>query len=227
MSSKHSSITHLPFWHEKEENEYVLFCINIFLATKFLSLKNIYLYIKTQLLWDVFPPYYCLNWIILLLASGASLVAQERICLQCRRCRFDPWVWKIPWTRKWQPPPVFLPGKSQGQRILVGYTVHGVQRVWHDLATKSPPLLLAPMCRHMSKLLSKFIKTRSCLTNWNVTSYQTFKLSWPSSLKKTCCFLCWGRVVPPHPATYLSFYFLFKSVFPESGRLQNLDYFSL
>ena len=30
---------------------------------------------------------------------------------QCRRCRFDPWVRKIPWRRKWLPTPVFLPGK--------------------------------------------------------------------------------------------------------------------
>ena len=43
----------------------------------------------------------------------------------CWRCRFDLWVRKIPWRRKWQPTPVFLPGKSQGQRGLVGdYTVH-------------------------------------------------------------------------------------------------------
>ena len=27
----------------------------------------------------------------------------------CRRCRFDPWVRKIPWRRAWQPLPVFLP----------------------------------------------------------------------------------------------------------------------
>ena len=27
---------------------------------------------------------------------------------------------EIPWRRKWQPTPVFLPGKSQGQRNLVG-----------------------------------------------------------------------------------------------------------
>ena len=40
----------------------------------------------------------------------------------CRRCRFDPWVGKIPWRRKWQPPLVFLPGKSQGQKSLVGYS---------------------------------------------------------------------------------------------------------
>ena len=41
-----------------------------------------------------------------------SLVAQwGRICLQCRRCRFHSWVRKILWRRKWQPTPVFLPGK--------------------------------------------------------------------------------------------------------------------
>ena len=31
---------------------------------------------------------------------------------QCRRPRFDPWVGKIPWRRKWPPTPVLLPGKS-------------------------------------------------------------------------------------------------------------------
>ena len=48
--------------------------------------------------------------------SQASLVVQqERIC-QCRRHGFDPWVGKIPWGRIWQPIPVFLPGKSHGQK---------------------------------------------------------------------------------------------------------------
>ena len=35
---------------------------------------------------------------------------------------FNPWVGKILWRRKWQPTPVFLPGKSHGQRSLVGYS---------------------------------------------------------------------------------------------------------
>ena len=39
-----------------------------------------------------------------------------------KRRRFDPWVRKIPWSRKWQPVPVFLPGKFHGQRSLVGYS---------------------------------------------------------------------------------------------------------
>ena len=47
---------------------------------------------------------------------------QESVCLQCGRPGFDPWVGKIFWRRKWQPTPVLLPGKSHGQRSLVGYS---------------------------------------------------------------------------------------------------------
>ena len=32
------------------------------------------------------------------------------------------WVRKIPWSRKWQPTPVFLPEKSLRKRNLVGYS---------------------------------------------------------------------------------------------------------
>ena len=39
-----------------------------------------------------------------------------------RRPGFDHWVRKIPWRRKWQPTPAFLPGESHGQRGLVGYS---------------------------------------------------------------------------------------------------------
>ena len=44
---------------------------------------------------------------------------------QCRRCRFDFLVGNIPWRRKEQPTPVFLPGKSHGQRNQVGYSPWG------------------------------------------------------------------------------------------------------
>ena len=45
--------------------------------------------------------------------------------LQCRRPRFDPWVGKILWRRKWQPTPVHLLGKSHGRRSIVGYSPWG------------------------------------------------------------------------------------------------------
>ena len=49
----------------------------------------------------------------------------KSIYLQCRRPRFDPWVGKIPWRRKWQPTPVLLPGKFHGRRNLIGYSPWG------------------------------------------------------------------------------------------------------
>ena len=42
-----------------------------------------------------------------------------------KRHRFDPWVRKIPWRRKWQLVTVFLPGKALGQRSLTGYSPWG------------------------------------------------------------------------------------------------------
>ena len=42
-----------------------------------------------------------------------------------RDCRFDPWVGKIPWNRKWQPALILLPGKSHGQRSLAVYSPWG------------------------------------------------------------------------------------------------------
>ena len=42
-----------------------------------------------------------------------------------KRPRFDPWVWKIPWRRKWQPTPVLLPRESQGRGSLMGCRLWG------------------------------------------------------------------------------------------------------
>ena len=56
----------------------------------------------------------------------SSLVAQmvkNRPAM--KRPRFDHWVRKIPWRRKGEHTPVFLPGEFQGQRSLVGYTPWG------------------------------------------------------------------------------------------------------
>ena len=53
-----------------------------------------------------------------LLQGGVS--GKEYTC-QCRRRGFGHCVRKIPWSGKWQPTLVFLPGESHGQRSLVGY----------------------------------------------------------------------------------------------------------
>ena len=71
------------------------------------------------------------------------LSGKESTC-QCRRHKrpqFDPWVRKIPWSRKWQPTLVFLPVKFHGQRSLVGYSPGGC-REWDmsEHSTRTPVL---------------------------------------------------------------------------------------
>ena len=48
-----------------------------------------------------------------------------RICLQCRRPGLNLWVGKIPWKRKWQLTPIFLPRESHGQRSLASHNPWG------------------------------------------------------------------------------------------------------
>ena len=45
----------------------------------------------------------------------------KNLSVSSKTCRFNPWVRTMPWGRKEQPTPVFLPGKSHGQRSLTGY----------------------------------------------------------------------------------------------------------
>ena len=62
--------------------------------------------------------------------SGKESTCQ---CVRCKKRRLDLWVGKIPWRREGQPTPLFLPGKSTGQRSLAGYSPWG-HRVRHDWA---------------------------------------------------------------------------------------------
>ena len=54
-----------------------------------------------------------------------SSSGSNAIPLQSRRPRIDSWVGKIPWIRKWQPTPVFVPGEFRGQMSLEGYSPWG------------------------------------------------------------------------------------------------------
>ena len=77
------------------------------------------------------------------------LNGKESAC-QCRRHKFDPWSGKIPWNRKWQPIPVFLPGKFHAQRNLASCT-HGVAKSPHDRAGTHYPRIHLP--RNSSRAL--------------------------------------------------------------------------
>ena len=69
--------------------------------------------------------------------SGSSVVKNPPASAgDVRDVALVPWVGKIPWRRKWQSSPVFLPGKSHGQRSLAGYSPRGRKRVGRDSATE-------------------------------------------------------------------------------------------
>ena len=102
-----------------------------------------------------------------------SLVAQAvRICLQCRGPGFDPWFRKIPWRRKRQPTPVFLPEKFHGQR----YSPWGCKESHTTWAPKSLQMVTATMklkdaCFLEEKLwpnLDSILKSRDITLSTNV-----------------------------------------------------------
>ena len=89
--------------------------------------------------WVPFRTFLSLNvftFFNLLLPRQCSCKESTNQCRRHKRCQLDPWVEKIPWSRKWQPTLVFLHGKSHRQRSLAGYSSWGSQRARHDGATE-------------------------------------------------------------------------------------------
>ena len=82
------------------------------------------------------------------LLSGKKSACQYR---RNWRCSVNPWVGKTPCRRKWQPTPVFLSGKSHGQKILAGYSPWGLIRVEHNLATNQ-------QCKYMEHFICMYLK---------------------------------------------------------------------
>ena len=87
---------------------------------------------------------------------------QGRICLQCGRPRFDPWVGNIPWRREWKSTPMFLPGEFHGQRSLAGYSPWCCKRVRHDWVDN----IFTTLCIHLHLTAAfnilLFFKKRIC-----------------------------------------------------------------
>ena len=84
--------------------------------------------------------YYVFPWL-------PGWLSRWRIHLRCRRHRkrgFDPWFRKIPWKRKWQPTPVFLPEKNPMDRGAWWATVHRVTKSWTRLGDTCKGV----MCTH-------------------------------------------------------------------------------
>ena len=84
------------------------------------------------------PVWGLLNHWIYKLILGASWCSdgKESAC-QCKRHGFDSWIERIPWRRKWQSTPVFLPGKFHRQRSLASCSPWSFERVGHDLEAEA------------------------------------------------------------------------------------------
>ena len=94
------------------------------------------------------------------------LRGKESAC-QCGRCEFDPCIEKIPWRRKWQPTPVFWPGKSHGKRSLAGCSPRGCKINGHNIATKHSTLHTHTHTHThtLLLLLSRFSRVQLCATH--------------------------------------------------------------
>ena len=104
---------------------------------------------------------------------------------QCRRHRFDPWVGKIPWRRKWQPIPVFFPGEFHGQRSLASYVVHGIVRTQtrlRDCTTANSPLYSS-----LSSAVFAIVKGISFKWIFSLLSNLPYQFS---SVTQSCLTLC-------------------------------------
>ena len=103
-----------------------------------------------RLLWALLPAYSSKRWpsmenfvtrvkdkrkqkIVFGLYGFPGSTSVREVNCECRRRRFDPWVGKIPWRRKWQPTLEFLPGKSHRWKDLAGYN-HGAAKSWTQLS---------------------------------------------------------------------------------------------
>ena len=55
---------------------------------------------------------------------------QKAVCiLNIFFLSLEPWIWKIPWRRAWQPTPVLSSTECHGQRSLVGYSPCGLKEL--------------------------------------------------------------------------------------------------
>ena len=109
------------FFHFLKETWNLNFCNSQ--GSCFIFKRNIY--------WAVlFPRYFHM---FSFKSSGGTIGKEPTCqCRRCKKCRFDPWVGKIPWRRAWQPTLVFLPGKIPWTEEPSGLQSMGLQRVGHD-----------------------------------------------------------------------------------------------
>ena len=81
---------------------------------------------------------YCLSFVCFCVQGLPWCLSSKESTCQCRRCGFDSWVVKIPWRRKWQPAPVFLPLSWDSPGKNTGVAYHALlQRIFFPQARRT------------------------------------------------------------------------------------------
>ena len=163
---------------------------------------------------------------------------KESTC-KCRRCKgrsFHPWVGKIPWRGKWQPTPVFLPGKSHSRRDPTepgGLQSIESQRVGPDWAQQQKPHLKIryytfKFSTKCFKLFVWFYLIQFNFANWHLLSpYCVPGLGWDNLREQSRqhSYSHWGRLRNAHqnswhhgPRSLWICYFLWQRDF--AGRIK-------
>ena len=117
-------------------------------------------------------------------------------CRRHKRCRLDPWVRKILWSRKWQPSPVLLPVIIYEHRSMAGYSPWVAKSWIYEHSCMHMSLYLQHLLR---KLIVSFCSVHwKCVyisriwksSLWNVVIKETVLLS-PSFSRKVRAKICW------------------------------------
>ena len=111
----------------------------------------------------------------------------------------NPWVGKIPWSRKQQPIPVFLSGKSHGERGLTGYRIN---RVGNDLATKQQHVVKAS--QHSSEHNQNLLLTCEFMCA-NSSHFQSLQIDCLPTIPGKACWLFFSFTVFRFLAPYVIF----------------------
>ena len=132
-----------------------------------------------------------------------------RMCLQCWRPKFDPWLGKIPWRRKWQPTPVFLLWRVPWTEEPGGLQSVELQWVGHDRACMQTSLYSVPISnfrfiKKLENLGREYLYTLNPASP-NVNDLHTHGTNEPVCMYACMCvwitsspFICWWtlRLLP-------------------------------
>ena len=121
----HTPLTPTKFWCEMNDKKtfmVLIFVVYSVLTAVSLKLMNI---LWTDSIWEHCP---CHQF-------------HSALCRRLERHGLDSWVWKTPWSMKWQPTAVFLPGESHDRGAWQA-VAHGVTKLWAWLKRHSTHLFI-------------------------------------------------------------------------------------